>query len=193
MKIVRAIAATIAMTAVTATAHASLFTFSYLFNDSTGVTGTFDGTASGNYVTNVSNVNLNINGTATGPTDIFSFWAYAGTKGEPYQISFDASENNFWFIDASSLDANGNLINNGNYGFALIGSAVTTQYTQIYGNNLAWYLNQPTTSANGVFESVNASWSLQEVVPEPATVTLLGLGLVGLGASRRHQRKSQTV
>ena len=44
-------------------ASATAFTFTYTFADSTYVSGSFNGTQSGNLITGLSNINLNFNGT----------------------------------------------------------------------------------------------------------------------------------
>jgi hypothetical protein len=142
------------------------------------VDGTFDGTAAGAFVTGVSNIVLRINGNTMGPTNI---WGYYGETS--YQMSFDRSLANFWLVDPS---AGSPPVTDGNYGFALLGSAVTTPNALTYGNDIDYVRDLAhglpgTPFPGGV---MNESWSLA-AAPVPATIALFGVGLAGLGFVRR--------
>jgi hypothetical protein len=168
-------------------AQASLIEFSYLFDDGTAIEGTFNGDVFGNSVINVSDLTMSINGNAAGSMNIWSYYGLA-----PYEISFDSTLNNFWFADAAGW--NGPNGGDGAYGFALIGSAVTTAYALSEGNNLAWVVDTPNSVAAPAYPglSMNNSWSLnvvQATVPEPTTLAIFSLGLMGL-ASRRFKKQS---
>jgi hypothetical protein len=174
-------AISVALLAGPIAASASAFRFSYVFGDGTNISGTFDGSEVGAYVTGVSNVSLSINGNPTGPVDVVGFWGVVGSPPGPYTMSFDRTLTDFWFIDPNALDAGGDVAGNGSYGFALIGSAVASPF----GNNLAWDLDIAhgfnVAQGNAV---MNDSWSLQ-VVPEPGSLALLGAASIALALTRR--------
>ena len=182
-----AVAAAVVLMGLPIRSEASYFSYSYAFGNGTTVSGTLEGSAVGSFVTNVSNVSLTINGSATGPTRVLSYWVVLGmTAGEPYQVSFDSSLNNFWFTSPDAFDSSGRLTSDGSYGFALIGSAVNTPYALRYGNSNA-YVNHLATGLSPSTVPINATWSLVEI-PEPATITLAGLALAGLCLGRRSKK-----
>jgi PEP-CTERM motif len=168
-------------------AGATEFKFDYVFGDGTDVSGTFDGTAAGEFVTGVSDVSLNINGAAAGPTGVIGFWGVIGLPGAPYTMSFDPTQVDFWFLDSSAFGSSGNVAGNGKVGFALIGSAVTTPLAQRYGKDLAFVLDQGTgVNPSQATTAMNDSWSLT-AVPEPGSLGLLGLGLAAAVLLRRRK------
>ena len=64
-------------------ANATVFGFSYEFAGGPSVSGTLGGTASGDFVTGISNVNFSIDSSAFGPASVHSYWVVAGTQGGP--------------------------------------------------------------------------------------------------------------
>ena len=141
-----------------------------------------DGTRSGDYVNNVSNVSLTINGNSVGPVDV---WDYYGDVY--YSVSFNATLNNFWFVEEGTWD--GYTYSGGNYayGFALIGSAITTNRALNHGNDYD-YVQDLSNSVPGTplpGGTMNDSWSLNAVPDTGSTAALLGAGVVALAFARR--------
>jgi len=77
------LAAVAALGCIAAYAQADEFKFSYTFSDGSIWSGTFDGTASGNLVTGISDVTLDRNGVSVGPS------IYAGNYDAGYQAGGD--------------------------------------------------------------------------------------------------------
>ncbi|HEY4080009.1 MAG TPA: PEP-CTERM sorting domain-containing protein [Burkholderiaceae bacterium] len=168
-------------------ANATTFDFSYSFdtnNVSDGnplvLTGSFTGTQSGNLITDVTGVQLFLNGTAfSGPlllegfNNVTSNW---DTKTAAV-ISTDAGLSNFAIADADeTLNPNGVT----NF-FRLSGGEALVVTTNIGGADGSNFLA-------GDESAVNAKWTVTaSAVPEPSTYALLlaGLGSIGLLVQRR--------
>jgi hypothetical protein len=152
--------------------HAAPFNFSYNFDNGTAVAGSLDGTRSGDYVTDVSNVSLTINGNSVGAVDV---WGYDGEL--TYDVSFDPGLNYFWFAEAGAWDVNTQTQTGGiwgNYGFAL----------DALDSNDDWVVDL----AHGIpdtWTTMNDSWSLNAVPDTGSTAALLGAGVFALAAARR--------
>jgi hypothetical protein len=157
----------------------SVFDFSYTFTDGLVLTGSLDGTLSGQFVTNVSNVNINFNGTAFSGTLLGG--SFDGTAGafdftKAPVVSFNGSQNNFIFSDASDPLSASNFFYfvNGTTPSGLSNQELSVTNTHAILNNAD-------------FDSPGAgTWSLTPV-PLPAALPLLvsGLGLLGLNRRRR--------
>lgn len=165
-----------------ASAQAELFNYSYTFNSNTVVTGSFDGTAAGNLVTNLSNVSANLNGIALIGSG--SLYANSRSNSGSWQTggavaSFNGLQNNFIFLDT-------------NY--------PTSATFQNFFASVTYPLNSQAVTAIEVNHSnlqrggnnAPISWSLVASVPEPETYAMLlaGLGLMGAVLRRRKSKEA---
>ncbi|MCP4253685.1 MAG: PEP-CTERM sorting domain-containing protein [Candidatus Scalindua sp.] len=150
---------------------------------------------------------------ATG--DIFSSSTSFSSNSGQYTLTFD-----YLGLDWSSLGTPGNLGGTIGYSYGLPGSHVwlagTTLGSQIQQDILiddgAWHtysLSFTASQSSGIFlmlEDFSGSGGIagdayfdnivltDAIVPEPATIALLGIGLVGLaGTEVRRRRKKKTV
>jgi len=191
--------------AIAGNANAEIFDFKYTFTGSSDVvTGTFSGTASGDVITNLSNITISFNGVAiptdstgsmyTGSVQLIG-WANYGA-----QLSFDGLQNNAGFFDTNYPASPGTAYPN--YGFV-------TYNNSTYGNYIEF---GHTSTSNGqytgtIFDVVNseipvygypafnqAAWSVS-AVPEAGewAMMLLGLPLVGWVVRRKQYFLSTVV
>ena len=175
------------LAACSGAAHASTFDFSYTFTDGQAVTGSFDGTQSGDLVTNISNVSAAFEGVAFSGGSLFiGSFDPSGNSGKgafnyaanSAVVSTDAALNNF-VINDSSDPLNDNSTNS----FYLVNGTTP----DFFGSHEA---NVSTNAGPSDYdnEQVNGvgQWSLTPV-PLPAALPLVlsGLGLLAAAKRRR--------
>ncbi|WP_249936291.1 PEP-CTERM sorting domain-containing protein [Janthinobacterium lividum] len=158
--------------------QAATFNFSYTFGNGVAITGSFDGTANGNLITELSNISVRADGISfldEGPILAYSWdrnsWQYSPV------VSFDGFQSNFIFSD-------------GYNGFA-IGPFATTStvpnLAEAISRTPSFYIEDRSTDGG-----IQSRWYLEEVsaVPEPETygMLLVGLGLIGFATRRRSKK-----
>jgi hypothetical protein len=171
-------------------ANASTYDFSYTFtNNNVGtpvVTGSFDGTLSGNLLTNISDVSVSVNGVAfNGPLSIGAWDSSAGDvnfAANAAVVSTNGAQNNFVIGDTND---------------PLLGTFT----------NLFYYVSgAPGTTPSGGSQEVSlqniagpsafdldavGTWSLTPApVPLPAALPLLVSGLGLFAAAKRRRREA---
>lgn len=176
-----------------AAASASSFDFSYTFTDGQQITGSLDGTLSGTTISNISDLQVSLNGVAfSGGSDangatslgIYGFDLTNGFGG-PATFSTVASKNNFEITDENPASPN-----QANYFFSFVndpsfGTSIGA------GNFLASDRFSGPGAPQGAGDSTDGgigTWTVTpSPVPLPAALPLLlsGLGLFGFGRRRR--------
>ena len=155
-------------------AHATLFNFSYQFGSGDQITGSLSGTLSGAYVTGVSDINVFLNGIAFNGNGALYATAYdpntGWTNAIAASISTNAALNNFLFIDVDFPTA----FNYTNY-FLMVN-------TQTFSEAATWNGNISPFD----YPTLSPTWTLTPV-PEPGTIGLIGLALLGAGVARRRK------
>jgi hypothetical protein len=172
--------------------YATVFDFSYVFQAGYGddrgispttITGSFNGDQEGNYVTNLSDIKIAIQGREFLPNLVSVL--YSPATGTPWdfsqegQVSFDVMQNNFMFVNAEY--ANGGSLTN--YFYITSDPAIMRQASNDNGG-YSYGFDDNTLS--------NQSWKLSaREVPEPSGLLLLALGLIAVVLKRRSFQSSK--
>lgn len=171
-----------------AAAQAETFAFSYVFpNVGTTVSGSFDGTRSGDLVTGLSNISASYRGVVFAPNESLHEFHYS-TVGRGFVsggsiASFSGNSNNFLFVNSETPDD----LYYKNFFF----------YIPYYGGVdplISTYAHAPFSNIGADNSSGIGAWTLKSVsaVPEPETypMMLAGLGLMGAIARRRKAKQT---
>jgi hypothetical protein len=178
----RAALATAFVLSTAAAAHAEQFNFSYQFADASVITGTLSGQLDGQFVDNVSDVHLWLNGSAFSGSLFAAAWNTTTANWDnttPARVSTDASLNNFIFADANVPTD----FNVSNY-FYMVNDPASLGHEAFATN-----LNNGGIALDNPID--NGKWTLTEVaaVPEPATYAMFLAGASLLAAAVRRSRR----
>jgi hypothetical protein len=195
-----------ALLGASAAASASTFDFSYTFADGQEVTGDFTGTTTngGQSVTNISNIQVQLNGIAFAPVTVggvtYGNATLQANTWNPTLAAFDDTTpvtiyangalNNFAFSDVDAA-TNGSP----DYEFAYLNDATNGIFQAVAANFLqsdSFSKAEGNATQLAIDSPGNASnWTLSEAtpVPIPAAVWLFASGL-GLFGSRGRRRQA---
>jgi hypothetical protein len=166
----------VALLSVTVCSKGTVFDYSYTFGSGDIVSGTLEGSQSGDFVNNVANVTVFFNGTAMSGNVYTARYEPTGYVAGPI-VSFDVHKNDLLF--ANSDFANGDL---GAIEFLQIINL------NVYGSDLA---NAIIPGVGGVTTDLSFGlWSLTEQpgtsVPDAgSTAAMFGSALVGITLLKR--------
>lgn len=156
------------------------------FQDGQTISATFNGTANGNVISNLSNAQVKFND-FTFPTDSSgslyiasmqqSVWTATGA-----QVSFDGLQNNFLFINTNYTA--------GDNSYTAFYDDISYEIQTGYGTgNVAAWVQSPYAFIDGSISPITSYSVTENNIPEPASIALVGLGFAGLYYSRNNSKK----
>jgi hypothetical protein len=190
MKLLIKAAVIAAALGASAAASAAEFDFSYTFTDGQQVTGSLDGTLNGTSISNISDLQVSLNGIAfSGGSDasgattlgIYGYDASNQTFDGPATFSTVSSKNNFAIADEPQGT-------NANYVFSFVNDPSSGTAIGAYNFLQSDKFSGPSANQAAADFTDDGTWSVTPApVPLPAALPLLlsGLGLFGFGRRRR--------
>jgi hypothetical protein len=143
-------------------ASAALFEYKYTFGNGNVVSGSFTGTANGQYIVGVSNVKASMNGNPfNGSGNLYAINYGVNAIWDntvPATVSFDGNLNNFMFID-SNYPTDLSYTN----AFYIVIEADGVNH-QAHAESAFGY-SEEQTDGNSVYTFDAARWSVTEIVP----------------------------
>lgn len=163
-----------------AQAISTVYDYSYRFQDGQSISGSFTGQAAGGLITDIGNVTGQISPGGLNGGYVFhdllpgSYNYFTGISHTGAVVSFDGLHSNFFFTNATDT--------NWFYVFPNGGGSPLEQ-AKLDGERFIDFDNRYYLAAN--FRVAAEQVGDPGVVPEPASIALLGLGLAGIAGMRR--------